>query len=126
MNIKTIASEKLNKLFRNDQSKVFLFFAIVAIILATIIYKNIIILFIQCFLYYLVLEEINCRIYGGCILNSWIITFIPVVGIVIFVLDYFNIFKSIRKRIKFLFNNYEKLIPDGKINMKINNNEIPL
>ena len=129
MNIKKIVAEKLQKLFISNQSKIFLFFGIIAIILAAIIYKNIIIVLIQFVLYYFIIDEINCKIYGGCIFNSWIVTIIPIAGIVIFILDYFHIFKSLRNKIKYMYDKYdkfEKLMPGDKINMKINNNEIPL
>jgi hypothetical protein len=129
MNIKKIVLEKMNELFRSDQSKIFLFFAILAIILATIIYKNIIILLIQLVFYYFIIEHINCILYGGCNFKSWILTFIPIIGIVLFILDYLNIFKSLRAKIKYAYDKYdefEKLMPDGKIDMKINKNEIPI
>jgi len=129
MNIKKIVAEKLHELFRSNQSKLFLFFALIAIILASIIYKNIVVVLIQFLLYYLIIDEINCKIYGGCIFNSWIITIVPIAGIVIFILDYFHIFKSLRNKIKYVYNKYdklEKLMPNDKIIMKINNNNIPI
>jgi hypothetical protein len=129
MNIKKIVAEKLNELFRSNQSKIFIFFALIAIILAAIIYKNIVVVLIQFVLYYFIIEEINCKIYGGCIFNSWIVTIIPIAGIVIFILDYFHIFKSLKDKIKYVYDKYdkfEKLMPKDKIDMKINNNEIPL
>ena len=129
MNIKKIVLEKINTLFRSNQSKIFLFFCLISIILAAIIYKNIIVVLIQFVLYYFIIDDINCKIYGGCIFNSWIITIIPIAGIVLFILDYFHIFKSLRNKIKYVYDKYdkfEKLMPDGKIDMKINKNEIPI
>jgi uncharacterized membrane protein len=126
MNIKILVSEKFYELFRSNQSKLFIFFAIIAIILAAVLYKNIIVSLIQLVLYYLIIEEINCKIYGGCIFNSWIVTIIPIAGIVIFILDYFHIFKSLKSKIKYLYEKYERIIPEGKIDMNINNNNIPI
>jgi hypothetical protein len=129
MNIKKIVLEKINTLFRSNQSKIFFFFSLISIILAAIIYKNIIVVLIQFVLYYFIIDDINCKIYGGCIFNSWIITIIPIAGIVLFILDYFHIFKSLRNKIKYVYDKYdkfEKLMPGDKIDMKINNNEIPL
>jgi len=129
MNIKKIGSGKFHELYRSNQSKLFIFFAIIAIILASIIYKSITVVLIQFVLYYLIIEEINCKIYGGCIFNSWIVTIIPIAGIVIFILDYFDIFKSLRNKIKYMYTKYdkfEKIMPEGKINMKFKNNNIPI
>lgn len=126
MNIKKIVVEKLQKLFRSNQSKLFLFFGIIAIILATIIYKKIFIILIQFVLYYLIINHINCMIYGGCIVKSWIITCVPIAGIVIFILDYFHILKSLRNKIKYIYTKYDNAMPGDKIDMIINNNEIPL
>ena len=126
MNIKKIVVEKLQKLFISNQSKLFLFFGIIAIILCSILYKKFLIILIQIILYYLIISHINCMIYGGCIVKSWIITCVPIVGIVIFILDYFNKFKSLKDKLFYIYNKYDSAMPGDKINMKINNNEIPL
>ena len=81
---------------------------------------------IQFVFYYLIIDGINCNIYGGCIFNSWIMTIIPIAGIVIFVLDYFHIFKSLRNKIKYLYKKYDSIMPDDKIDMNINNINIPI
>ena len=129
MTIQKIISDKMYGLFRSKQSKIFGFFAILAIISASIIYKNVIILLTQLVLYYFIIEHINCILYGGCNVNSWILTFIPILGIVLFILDHLNIFKSFRTKLKYIYDKYDKfesLMPEGKIDMKIFNVNIPL
>ncbi len=129
MNIQKIISDKMYGLFRSKQSKIFGFFAILAIISASIIYKNVIILLTQLVLYYFIIEHINCILYGGCNVNSWILTFIPILGIVLFILDHLNIFKSFRTKLIYIYDKYDKfesLMPEGKIDMKIFNVNIPL
>lgn len=129
MNIKKFITNKSQELFRSNQSKLFLFFAIIAIILAGIMYKSIFIVLIQFVLYYLIIDEINCKIYGGCIFNSWIITIVPIAGIVIFILDYFHIFQSLKQKLLYMydkFDEFEKLLPEDKINMKYKNKNIPI
>lgn len=84
------------------QSKVFIFFCILALIISTIQYFSIKGLIIQLIIYYLFLEEISCNIHGGCNKTAWIKIIIPVITIIIFVLDYLEFFKIENKIQKFI------------------------
>ena len=117
---------KATEIYDTLQTKLFLFFAIISIIISAIQYKSITIIGIQFILYYFIAEEIRCKIYGGCILSSWITTLIPIFGIIIFILDYFHIFKNIKNKIKVVYNKFEEISPEGKMNIIINNKKIPL
>ena len=117
---------KATEIYDTLQTKLFLFFAIISIIISAIQYKSITIIVIQFILYYFIAEEIRCKIYGGCILSSWITTLIPIFGIIIFILDYFHIFKNIKNKIKVVYNKFEEISPEGKMNIIINNKNIPL
>ena len=117
---------KATEIYDTLQTKLFLFFAIISIIISAIQYKSITIIVIQFILYYFIAEEIRCKIYGGCILSSWITTLIPIFGIVIFIFDYFHIFKNIKNKIKYVYNKFEEISPEGKMNIIINNKKIPL
>jgi TRAP-type C4-dicarboxylate transport system permease small subunit len=121
-----IIKHKANEIYNTHQTKLFLFFAIISIIISAIQYKSMIVVGIQFILYYFIAEEIRCKIYGGCILSSWITTLIPIFGIVIFILDYFHIFKNIKNKIKYVYNKFEEISPEGKMNIIINNKNIPL
>jgi len=118
--------QKANEIYNTLQTKIFLFFAIIAIIISAVQYKSIIVVMIQFMLYYFIVEEIQCKIYGGCTLSSWITTLIPILGIVIFILDYFHIFKNLKNKIKKLYSKFEEISPEGKMNIIINNKKIPL
>ena len=118
--------KKLNDLFSSLQSQLFLFFAIIAIILSIIKYRKIIVVIAQIILYYLIAEEIHCKLHGNCVINSWIITIIPIIGIIIFIIDYMNVLTHFKLNLIKLFTFYERIDPEGKLDMKINNNNIPL
>ena len=117
---------KANEIYNTLQTKIFFFFAIIAIIISAIQYKSIIVIAIQLILYYVIAEEIHCKIYGGCTISSWITTLIPIFGIIVFILDYFHIFKNIKNKIKYIYQKYEEITPEGKINININHKHIPL
>ena len=117
---------KATEIYDTLQTKIFLFFAIIAIIISAIQYKSIIVVIIQFMLYYFIAEEIQCKIYGGCTLSSWITTLIPILGIVIFILDYFHIFKNLKNKIIYFHDKFEEISPEGKMNIVINNKKIPL
>ena len=117
---------KFTDIYNTLQTRIFLFFAIISIIISAFQYKSIIVIGIQLILYYFIAEEIHCKIYGGCTVSSWITTLIPILGIVIFILDYFHIFKNLKNKIKYIHNKYEEISPEGKMNIIINNKKIPL
>ena len=119
-------TKKLNDLFSSLQSQLFLFFGTIAIILSIIKYRNILVVVAQIILYYLIADEIHCKLHGKCFVNSWIITIIPIIGIIVFIIDYMNIFTHFKQNIIKLFTFYESVDPEGKLDMKINNNNIPL
>jgi TRAP-type C4-dicarboxylate transport system permease small subunit len=121
-----IIKHKAGEIYNTLQTKIFLFFAIIAIIISAIQYKSIIVISIQLILYYFIAEEIHCKIYGGCTISSWITTLIPIFGIIIFILDYFHIFKNIKTKIKYMHHKFEEISPEGKMNIIINNKKIPL
>ena len=98
----------------NIQIQIFLFFGIIALIITTIKYNNILILTSQFIIYYFIMEEIRCKIYGGCIFSSWVTTFIPIIGIIIYILDYFKLFNNFKTKIKLL---------QSKYNININKNK---
>ena len=126
MNLRHKIKEFIHELFQSKQSKIFLFFALIAIILGFIIYRNVLVILIQVVLYYLIIEHINCQLYGGCKLSSWLATLIPIAGIIIFILDYFHIFKSIKDKIHYFHHKYEEIMPEGKLDIKYKNLAIPL
>ena len=120
MNIKNNLVSYLYNLFNPLQVKLFLFFCLIATIITFIKYKSIGVLLIQFVLYYLIIDEIHCKLYGGCIVGSWLITIIPLLGVIIFILDYLDIFNNIKQYIKKLFTIYNKLSYEkNKINIPL-------
>jgi TRAP-type C4-dicarboxylate transport system permease small subunit len=99
-------------IYNTHQTKIFLFFSIISIIISAIKYKSIIVIGIQLIIYYFITKEINCKIYGGCTISSWITTIIPIVGIIIFMLDYFHMFKNIKTKLKYIQHKYEEISPE--------------
>ena len=117
--INTDIKEKKQALMYNTQIKLFLFFGIIGIIITTLKYKNILIFFIQFVIYYFIIEEIRCKIYGGCILSSWMITIVSIISIIILILDYFHLFKDLKNKIQSLQSKYKKFIPDKQLELII-------
>jgi len=126
MNIGNKLLSYLYNLIKPLQAKIFLFFCLIATIITFIKYKSIGVLFIQFVLYYLIIDEIHCKLYGGCIVGSWLVTIIPLLGIIIFILDYLHIFNNIKQYVKKLFTIYDTVTPENKLNFEINKINIPL
>jgi len=116
----------LSNLIKPLQAKIFLFFCLIATIITFIKYKSIGVLLIQFVLYYLIIDEIHCKLYGGCIVGSWLVTIIPLLGILIFILDYLHIFNNIKQYVKKLFTIYDTVTPENKLNIDINKINVPL
>jgi len=117
---------KVLDIYNTLQTKIFLFFCIIAIIISAIQYKSIVIIFTQLILYYFIAKDIHCKIYGGCTFASWLSTIIPILGIIIFTLDYLDIFNNIKTKIIYIYNKFEDITPEGKIDIIINKKKIPL
>ena len=118
----------LGHLLSSNQTIIFFIFSLLAIIISIIQYMSVKVVVIQVVIYYLILEDITCKLHGNCRLAAWIATLVPLAGLVIFILDYLNIFKNIRNKIEKLFDKYEKISYEGKLDMVINdkNRIIPI
>ena len=118
----------LDHLLSSYQTLTFLFFSILAIIISIIQYKSVKIVVIQVVIYYLILEDITCKLHGNCNLVAWISTLVPLAGLIIFILDYFHIFKDFRDKLEKLFEKYEEISYEGKLGIVINdqNRIIPI
>ena len=113
----------LGKFLTSYQTLTFLFFSVLAIIISIIQYKSVKIVIAQLFIYYLILEDITCKLNGNCRLAAWISTLVPLAGLVIFILDYLNIFKNVRDNLEKLFEKYEKISYEGKLNTIVNDQD---
>lgn len=92
--------EKINIYLNTIQIRIFLFFCIFSLLITIIQYKSIIAFFIQLIIYYFIAEDIRCKIYGGCNLGAWINIIIPILGILIFILDYLKVFNNLKNKLK--------------------------
>ena len=111
--------EKKRAITYNIQIKLFLFFGIIGIIITSLKYKNLLLFIIQFVIYYFIIEEIRCKIYGGCIMSSWILTLISVISILILILDYFHLFNDLKNKIQSLKSEYKQFIPENKFELII-------
>ena len=59
------------------QSKIFLFFCCISIIITLIKYKNITLFTTKLIVYYFILNQIECNINGNCNLAAWFVILIP-------------------------------------------------
>lgn len=92
-----------------NQLKLFLFFSIIALTITTLTYKNSAVILTQIIIYYFIYKDIKCKIYGNCILSSWIATIIPIIGIIIVILDYLNIFSEKKKKLNLYYSKIKSL-----------------
>lgn len=97
-------------IFRSNQSKIIVFFASLSIIVSLLKGFDSQKIIGQIIIYFLVARNADCLIYGKCYNSSWISILVPLLGIVIFLLDYFGYFK----RVKLLATNLKNKI--GEIN----------
>jgi len=112
------------------QSKIIIVLGIISILVTSDKEISIIFLLAQFFAYWALARGIQCQVYGGCILSSWISLIIPIFGLLISVLyrlSKYQKFKKLRKyRIKLLSlfrNNDTNIEGDGALNL---NNVIDL
>lgn len=101
-------------MFESIVSKIILFLGFISIIISNIkglSFKSII---IQCIVYINMANNANC-IYGnrcvkyaGCKTRAWSIIIVPLLGIIIFALDYFNILINYIDYIDYIKNSYKK------------------
>ena len=110
----------LGHLLSSNQTLIFLIFSVLAIIISIIQYMSVKVVVIQVVIYYLILEDITCKLRGNCRLAAWISTLVPLTGLVIFILDYFHIFKNFRDKLEKLFEKYEAISYEGKLDFVIN------
>lgn len=91
------------------QLKLFLFFSIISIIITIIKYHNINVIMTQLIIYFLIARDINCKIYGNCILGSWIASIIPIIGIIIVILDYLHIFSDFKTKLNLYYTKIKSI-----------------
>ena len=94
---------------KSKQSNFVLFLGIIVMILSLIKYMNFKLVLIQAFVFYMLASDIECKIYGGCHLSSWISLIIPLILTTIFVLDYLKYFKETKEKIKKLYGKIQLL-----------------
>lgn len=110
MNILNKILEKINLYRKTIQIKIFFIFCFLALFISFIQYKNLFILIPQFILYYLIAEDIICKIYGNCIIGAWINVIFPIIGIIIVILDYLNVFKKTKNLLEKIKNTPNKII----------------
>ena len=113
----------LSHLLSSNQTLIFFIFSVLAILISIIQYMSVKVVVIQVVIYYLILEDITCKLNGNCRLAAWISTLVPLAGLVIFILDYLNIFKNVRDNLEKLFEKYEKISYEGKLNTIVNDQD---
>lgn len=108
------------------QSKIIIVLGIISILVTSDKEISIIFLLVQFFAYWALARSIQCQVYGGCVLSSWISLIIPIFGLLISVLyrlSKYQKFKKLRKyRIKLLslFRNNDTNI-EGDAALNLNN-----
>lgn len=89
-------------MFISTQSKLVIFFAVISIIVSSLKRINFQSILGQIIIYYLIARNADCLIYGKCYGSSWISISLPILGIVLYVLDYMGYFKNLKKRLDYI------------------------
>lgn len=91
------------------QSKLVLLMGTIITILSIYKYRIVTLPIIQFLTFYFISGDIECKINGKCIMGSWIALVIPTFIFVIFILDYLNIFKEKKEKLKKIYEKIKKL-----------------
>ena len=112
MNILYIIYNKIyNKLtFKSIQSKIFSIFALISLILTTIQYSNFFAVLSKFILYFLLIRQIECNVYGGCNFGAWLNIILPIFSIIIVLLDYFEILNNFKNKLHKFININKNII----------------
>ena len=84
---------------QSPQARIVLLMGIVMAVFGTFKY-SILLMTIQFISFYIIADTIECKIYGGCIISSWISLLLPTVIFSLFIFDIFNLFAPYKLRLK--------------------------
>ena len=96
-------------MFRSDVSRLILGLGLISIVISILrrfSYQRVL---IQVILYTLIARDADCMVYGKCNVTSWTIIVIPILGIVIFTMDYLHLFDKYKNKLNDLHKKMEKL-----------------
>ena len=96
-------------MFRSIQSKVAISLGILSILISILRHFSYHKILIQAILYILIARDADCMIYGNCYVTSWTIIIIPIIGVLLFTLDYFKIFDNYYDKISKFHSKMEAL-----------------
>lgn len=68
---------------------------------------------IQALVFYTLSYDLDCKVYGGCILSAWISLIIPLILTAIFVLDYLKYFKKTKARLVKIYKKFKLFLSSG-------------
>lgn len=96
-------------MFNSIVSKLILFLGLISILISSIsgfYFKTIL---IQTIIYVSMANNADCMLYGGCKIGAWSITIIPILGIILFSMNYFNILTNYIDYIRNFANYFKQL-----------------
>ena len=100
-----------NKLiFKSIQSKIFSIFALISLILTSIQYSNFFAVLSKFIIYFVLIRQIECSVYGGCEIGAWLNIILPILSIIIVLLDYFEILNNFKKKLNKFININKNII----------------
>lgn len=96
-------------MFNSIVSKIILFLGLISVLISSIngFYFNSIL--IQTIIYVSMANNADCMLYGGCKIAAWSITIIPILGIILFTMNYFNILTNYIYYIQQITNYFRQL-----------------
>jgi len=96
-------------MFRSDVSKFILGLGLISIVISILrnfSYQRVL---IQIILYSLIARDADCMVYGKCHIASWTIIVVPIIGIIVFTMDYLHLFDKYKEKINKLHDKMERL-----------------
>jgi uncharacterized membrane protein len=84
---------------KSPQALIVMIMGIIMSIIGTFKYSPILMI-IQFVSFYIIADTIECKVYGGCVISSWISVILPALIFIVFLMDIFKVFKDFRNNLK--------------------------
>jgi hypothetical protein len=104
-------------LFNSIQSKIILLLGLICIILTLIKYFSLKLIIAEIIIFYLIAQETECKLYGGCKLSSNLSLIVPIIIVLLFVIDFIGVLDTYKNSLIKLYDNVKNMNESHLINI---------
>ena len=108
-------------LFNSIQSKIILLLGLICIIITLIKYFSLKLIIAEIIIFYLIAQETECKLYGGCKLSSNLSLIVPIIIVLLFVIDFIGILDTYKNSLIKLYDNVNNINKSHLITILTNN-----